>query len=196
MLPELQDVMREKPWDKQHTLPWDHIKQVWDKHWNAEKPLWLEKSPPNIIRTNDIQQHFKPAQFIIMVRNPYAQAEGLMRRNNWPAQKAANFALMCLRTQLENAKLLKNSLVLTYESLVSDPAGSCGNLAQFIPALSDLDDKASFEVHSIDGTLTRPITDLNMKKIESLPPKTRDTFTQAFTEHAALLHAWHYDLIV
>ena len=119
-----------------------------------------------------------------------------MRRNNWPAKKAANFALMCLRTQLENTKLLKNSLVLTYESLVSDPAGSCGSLAQFIPALSDIDHKASFEVHSIDGTLTRPITDLNMKKIESLPLTTRDTFTRTFKEDVALLDAWRYDLMV
>ena len=53
--------------------------------------MLLEKSPPNIIRTADIVNHFDPVKFVIMVRNPYAHAEGLMRRNNWTATRAARW---------------------------------------------------------------------------------------------------------
>jgi len=94
-LPELESLMREKPWDPAHTLPWPEIKRVWESYWNMDRPVLLEKSPPNLIRTQDILAHFHPVKFVVMVRNPYAQSEGLMRRNNWPVKRAANFSMMC-----------------------------------------------------------------------------------------------------
>ena len=187
--------MREKPWDAQHTLPWEIIKRVWDSYWNHDRALLLEKSPPNIIRTQDILKHFQPAQFIIMVRNPYAQAEGLIRRNNWPVKRAANFAIMCLHTQWANRRRLNSSAVLTYESLGGDPRKTCETLAQFLPALSDLDSHASFEVHSIDGVINRPIIDLNAKKIATLPEATIQSLNEVFSQHRTTLDAWGYKLL-
>lgn len=194
-LPELRDIMRDKPWDAEHRLPWPEIKTVWDSYWDRDKAVLLEKSPPNIIRTRDILSHFQPVKFVIMVRNPYAQAEGLMRRNEWPARRAANFALMCLRSQLENSRHLDNAQVLTYESLVQDPIGTCDNLSAFMPELSDMDASASFEVHSIDGTLTRPITDLNARKIATLSTDTIASLNEVFQQHLETIDAWGYDLL-
>jgi hypothetical protein len=195
-LPELKDVMRDKPWDAAHELPWPAIKQVWDSYWDQGKPVLLEKSPPNIIRTRDILAHFRPVRFVIMVRNPYAQSEGLMRRNNWPATKAANFAMMCLRTQLQNRRQLDDAVVLTYESLVEDPAGACASMARFLPELSDMDAGASFEVHSIDGTVSRPITDLNEKKIAALAADTVAALNEVFRRHRETMDAWGYPLLL
>lgn len=195
-LPELKDLMRDKPWDAGYKLPWQEIKTVWDSYWDASKPVLLEKSPPNIIRTRDILEHFQPARFVIMVRNPYAQSEGLMRRNAWPARRAANFAMMCLRTQLDNRRRLDDTAVLTYESLVRDPAGACEALGSFMPELSDLDADASFEVHSIDGTLSRPITDLNARKIAELPAQTLSALNEVFVTQRETLNAWGYELLV
>jgi len=73
------------------------------------------------------------------------------------------FSMMCLRTQLKNARELDNTLVMTYESLMQNPVQGCQKLTTFLPELSDMDYAANFEVHSIDGTLNRPITDLNPK---------------------------------
>lgn len=195
-LPELKELMRARPWDTDHTLPWEDIKVVWDTYWDTRKPVLLEKSPPNIIRTRDILAHFEPVRFVIMVRNPYAQSEGLMRRNNWTARRAANFAMMCLRTQLENRRQLQDAAVLTYESLVEDPAGACEALAAFMPELSDMDAAASFEVHSIDGTLNRPITDLNARKIAALPGDALETLHGVFSAQRETLDAWGYELLI
>ncbi len=194
-LPELKDLMRDRPWDAEHALPWPDIKAVWDAYWDPSKPVLLEKSPPNIIRTRDILAHFEPVRFVIMVRNPYAQSEGLMRRNNWSARRAANFAMMCLRTQLENRRQLEHAAVLTYESLVKDPAGTCKQLGAFMPELSDMDADASFEVHSIDGTLNRPITDLNARKIAELPDDAMESLSEVFREQRETLEAWGYELL-
>ena len=194
-LPEVKAFMRERPWDAAHTLPWPEIKRVWESYWDREKPVWLEKSPPNLIRTGEILAHFQPVKFIIMVRNPYAQGEGLMRRNHWPVTKAAKFALMCLRRQRENAQELENALVLTYESLVQDPAGACQRLTAFLPELGDMDPTASFEVHSIDGTIERPITDLNAKKIAALGQDTIAALNSIFEPQRETLEAWGYPLL-
>jgi hypothetical protein len=195
-LPELKEMMRESPWKADQVLPWPDIKNVWESYWDKSKPVLLEKSPPNLIRTREIQQHFQPVRFIVMVRNPYAQAEGLMRRNHWTASRAANFSMMCLRKQRENAQSLDDTLVMTYESLVEDPANACANMADFLPALSDMDPTASFEVHAIDGTLHRPITDLNSIKIAALDASDIATMNAIFLQHQDTINAWGYDLMV
>lgn len=177
-------------------MPWPDIKKAWDSHWDKSKPVLLEKSPPNLIRSRDILANFKPVKFIVMVRNPYAQAEGLMRRNQWAAQRAANFSMMCLSKQLANSRELEDTLVMTYEALVSDPAKACKKLANFMPELSDLDYQASFEVHSTDGTLNRPITDLNSKKMAALSTADIAIMHEIFEGHADTIRAWGYDVMI
>lgn len=194
-LPELKELMRDKPWDAARALPWPDIKAVWESYWDKDKPVWLEKSPPNLIRTRDIRAHFQPVKFIVMVRNPYAQAEGLMRRNHFTARRAANFSMMCLRRQLENARQLEDTLVMTYEALVQDPAAVCAQLAAFMPVLGDMDHAGHFEVHSIDGTVNRPITDLNSKKIATLSAASLAAMNDIFAQHRETLDAWGYSLI-
>jgi Sulfotransferase family len=195
-LPELENTMRDKPWDAERALPWPEIKKVWASYWDSSKPVLLEKSPPNLIRTRDILAHFEPVKFIIMVRNPYAHSEGLMRRNHWTAMRAASFSMMCLRRQLANVRELDNALVIRYESLVSDPAKTSAQLAAFMPELSDVNYEASFEVHSIDGTLNRPITDLNSKKIAALSTEDIATMHNVFLQHQDTITSWGYDVTV
>ncbi len=194
-LPELAGFMRDKPWDPGRPLPWPAIKAVWETYWDMGKPVLLEKSPPNLIHARDIVANFQPVKFIVMVRNPYAQSEGLMRRNHWPVGRAANFSMTCLRAQLQNARELDDVLVLTYESLVENPAQACQQLVSFMPELADMDHAASFEVHSVDGTLNRPITDLNTKKIAAIPPETLAAMNTIFSQHQETLTAWGYDVL-
>jgi hypothetical protein len=46
----------------------------WSPHWNLEKPVLVEKSPPNLIRLRFLQAVFPEASFLIVVRNPIAVA--------------------------------------------------------------------------------------------------------------------------
>ena len=57
-LPELAGLARDKPWDVTRPLPWPEIKAVWESVWDMSKPVLLEKSPPNLIRTQDIEANF------------------------------------------------------------------------------------------------------------------------------------------
>ena len=82
----------EDKWDEKKDIDWKHIHKVWDKYWDKSKGILLEKSPPNICRAINIDKEFHNAKFICLVRNPYAQAEGSIRRNNSSAKYAAQFA--------------------------------------------------------------------------------------------------------
>ena len=65
-----------------------------------------------------------------------------------------------------------------------------------MPELSDINTEASFKIHSIDGTLSRPITDLNTVKIASLSTATIASMNDVFAQHPETLKAWGYELLV
>ena len=118
-----------------------------------------------------------------------------MRRNNMSAKRAANFSIMCLRTQLNNARELDNALVLTYESLVLGPAKVTQKITDFIPQLNDMDCEADFTLDSIEGTLRRPITNLNAQKIDALSAASIASMNEVFLQHLQTLDAWGYQLL-
>lgn len=94
---------------------WQHIKSLWMEYWDRSRPVLLEKSPPNLIHAEAIQEAFNPSYFVCLVRNPYAQCESLIRRTGYTPREAAEFALACLRLQKQNLESLDHAY------LISDP---------------------------------------------------------------------------
>jgi len=193
-LPELREIMRKDPWNANAPLPWKRIKEVWEQYWDLSKPLLVEKSPPHIIRSNDIIEHFSPTHFLLMVRNPYAHCEGLMRRNKWSAQRAAQFTVRCLRQQADNAEKLNGALSFSYEDLVGDPLATAQRITSHIPGLGKLDHTKSFDLNSIDGRKSREIVDLNGKKIDNLSLGSLKTINHVLEENIDLMGYWGYEL--
>jgi len=193
-LPEVQAQMRERPWDATRVLPWAQIKSVWDGYWDHDKPFLLEKSPPNLIRTDAIRQHFQPLRFLLMVRDPYAHCEGLMRRNGWDAQRAAEFSVRCLRQQATNATTLPDSLAFTYEALADDPQSIARRIEAFLPGLGALNATDSFKADSLDGLVDRPILNLNDRKLEQLSPDTLQQINGVLSRHVDASQHWGYEL--
>ena len=194
-LPELELIMRDRPWRDELSLPWPHIKSVWLSYWDTSKPILLEKSPPHLIRARQIANHFQPVSFIVMARNPYALCEGLIRRNQWTAREAAEHALRCLLAQQENLQQFPDSLKITYESLTRNPVAESQRIIGFLPELESLDSQASFKIHSIDGTLDRPIVDLNPRKIAALSVEQIVDINSVLGQGQEALESWGYKLM-
>jgi len=180
-LPEVQAQMRERPWDATRVLPWAQIKSVWDGYWDHDKPFLLEKSPPNLIRTDAIRQHFQPLRFLLMVRDP-------------DAQRAAEFSVRCLRQQATNATTLPDSLAFTYEALADDPQSIARRIEAFLPGLGALNATDSFKADSLDGLVDRPILNLNDRKLEQLSPDTLQQINGVLSRHVDALQHWGYEL--
>ena len=174
-------------------MPWEKIKNVWDGYWDKDKPLLVDKSPPNILRANEISEHFDPSYFLIMVRNPYAHCEGLMRRNKDVARRAAMFAVRCLRQQMRNAKELQNTLCFTYEELASNPAETAKKIEAFLPQLGPLNYAQNFSLNSVDGVVERGIVNLNQKKLRRLSVGDLKTINSVLEKNADVMNYWGYD---
>jgi len=194
-LSEVSGVMRQTPWNSDLKLPWKDIKKVWDGYWDQDKPLLLEKSPPNLIRVDEIVAHFHPVHFLIMVRNPYAHCHSLMRRNNSSPRKAAEFTVRCMKQQWKNAEKLDNKLCFTYEQLATNPESISLEIQSFIPQLGELDHMQKFNVHSIGGVVEKGIVDLNKKKIQNLSVDDFEQINQILRRNADVMAYWNYEFL-
>jgi hypothetical protein len=123
----------------------DRIKKQWSYMYeNADAPILLEKSISNITRLKFLDEYFKPAYFIYLVRDGYAVSEGICRKakpykwGNMSYPKGYNLD-MCSKQWVEtDAKFeeqfkgLNNVLIVKYESLTKDPVNTLESITNFI----------------------------------------------------------------
>ncbi len=184
--------LRVAPWDARRPRPWDDIRATWDRIWGDERPIRLEKSPPNLARAAELEARFEDAAFVCLVRDPYATAEGLARRRGVPPMEvvterwsrvdalrhAALLWVRLARLQEQNLATLRRATPVTYEQLTDDPAGTAAALQRWLPELGTLDHAATFEAHSVHGRGDRPLTNLNADKLARLTDEEVDAVRQ------------------
>ncbi|UJA19997.1 sulfotransferase [Thermoleophilia bacterium SCSIO 60948] len=105
----------------------------WAEHWDLERPVLLEKSPPNMIRMRFLQAMFPGSLFIVVVRHPiavtYATKKWARTRSvaallrNWCAAQGD-----CLA----DAAHVERLRFVRYEDLIADPAAELDRLYAFI----------------------------------------------------------------
>jgi hypothetical protein len=194
-LPEIRQMVDyRRRWEEDMDYPWPAIKMVWLKYWDTSKPVLMDKSPPNLIRAESIQEHFKPAWFIVMARNPYAHCEGMMRRDKITIEAAAHFIIKCLRHQQQNAELLERNCVIRYEELVFDLQAVKRKLGQFMPELEAVVVDKLFPAHNYKSQRL-PVTDFNAESIGRLTAEQILSLNQVFAGEQELLAYFGYDLL-
>jgi hypothetical protein len=157
---------------------WPKIKKRWRREWShnpkfntAAPRVFLEKSPPNILRAAMLQKNFENSFFILMQRNPYAVAEGIRRRASLSIERCIRHWIRCAEQQIRNEQILQRAIKLNYEELSADPETCRRRIVDFIPVLDDLDICRHVSVHSLDGQLRQPIVNYNQKQIALLSPE-------------------------
>jgi len=193
-------IMRADPWNPDHTLPWPQIKEEWRKIWDTAKRVLLEKSPPNLIRAKAIADAFAPCWFIVMIRDPYAQCEGLARRRKrvfhaserTPSRERAmelcaerwtDFA----ERQIENIRTLERVVHFTYEELTDNTALVVDKLRCFMPELAEIDPTQKFRAHAATGKGSRVLTNLNGVKWRSLGRRNIEAINRVLSKRQDLL---------
>jgi hypothetical protein len=173
---------------------WSVIKRQWDLHWKQSNPrarIKLQKSPPDITRPDLIKKHFEDVKFIIMVRNPYAMVEGILRANpNATVEQAARHALRCLEIQLENSETYSTDLVLRYEDLTDNPDTSI----QDIMAYLNLNDIEYTQIFDVKGYVS-PIKNMNDSQIKKLTSFQLKQINEIFIPKKSVLLDCGYSII-
>jgi hypothetical protein len=93
----------------------------WSAHWDLTRPVLVEKSPPNLIRTRFLQALYPDAKQIIVMRHPIAVACATQKWS-WTSYTALiEHWLVCHEILVEDARHLPELLVIRYEDFVAHP---------------------------------------------------------------------------
>jgi len=196
-LPEVKYLMfdTQDRWNPKKDFDWEYIKKIWLRYWDISKPILIEKSPANILRAESIQKVFTPIMFLISFRDPYAQCESIIRRNNDTAEYAANFAIKSLKTQKNNIEKLKSEkLIISYEDLTEDPMKFYDELVKYIPELHDIVIDRKIRAHNLNNTPMK-MRNLNKDKINKLSCKELTIINKIFMKNKKLLEYFNYEII-
>jgi hypothetical protein len=143
------------------------IKRQWAFMYNdPRRPVLMEKSIVNAARTRWLQRHFPNSHFIVLMRNGYAVAEGIRRKENHPVDKGILQWKNSYEILLADMPHLANKLYLTYEALTAAPEESLGRICAFlgIGPMPPGTGQGAVKVHGERN----PVTDMNPASIARL----------------------------
>ena len=183
-----------RKWDESYSVDWNFVKNEWEKYWDLSLPILVEKSPPNLVRANDISNCFKPSFFIVFYRNPYAHCESLIRRKINNPTKAAEFALKCLTFQKQNIDELDNAIGVSYEELTNDISKTTQSLIEIFPELADINYNQEFSAHNFRNEKMK-ITNLNSENINRLSKEQINEINIIFKNKKSILDYFDYKII-
>lgn len=151
------------------------VKLVWDKEWNKfwDRPIKIEKSPPFICAHNIYPQVFSNYKYIVMFRNPFAVAEGMIRT----VMEKSGEHISAIEAIQHSVRVLEiceeiinnhseNTISFSYEDFTDDPEFYTNKLIEFIPELVSLEIK---EQYNIKRKYNSKIYNMNDEQINRIP---------------------------
>jgi hypothetical protein len=146
------------------------VQYDWSYYYQPRPGILLEKSPPNVLRSRWLQLHFRPSQFVAIIRHPYAVCEGIRRRDGHTIEEAALHWVRANECLLEDVKHLQDCLCLRYEELCQQPEDHLEKLESFLSLDAPIDRKVLStprSIHNIDA-IPQPICNLNERSLAQL----------------------------
>jgi hypothetical protein len=104
----------------------------WKSYWDVEKPVLLEKSPPNLIRTRFLQELFPNSYFIVVTRHPIAVAYATQKWSNTSLAELIEHWLICHEKFEQDKQHIRRLLVLRYEDFVEQPQAALETIYSFV----------------------------------------------------------------
>jgi hypothetical protein len=106
--------------------------EEWKTYWDLEKPVLLEKSPSNLIRTRFLQALFPNSYFVIVTRHPIAVSYATQKWSYTSLAELIEHWLVCHERFRQDEEHLRRLLVLRYEDFVEQPQTALGKIYSFL----------------------------------------------------------------
>lgn len=126
-IPEVREMMRNNPWNTKNDLNWGNIKSCWLKYLKkSHKDVFIEASPPNMMKVDQILKEFHPTRCIFYISNPYLQIASCIHRysKNMTLEAAIEHYtalwIMKAKVQQTNCQIHSNIPLITYENLCTN----------------------------------------------------------------------------
>jgi hypothetical protein len=106
---------------------------AWSPYWDLSRPLLLEKSPPNLLKTRFLQALYPDSSFVVIVRHPIPVSIPTARwRGTRRYDRMFEHWLRCHALFEADREHLRRVHVLQYEQLVRDPATVLHEVFEFL----------------------------------------------------------------
>lgn len=100
----------------------DRLLREWGAYHDLTKPVLLEKSPPNLIRSRYFQALFPGASFIFLVRHPIPVALATQKWSGTPVVELVLHWFVAHSLMLDDLASIHNYALIRYEDLVTSPS--------------------------------------------------------------------------
>lgn len=110
----------------------DRLRQSWQKHWDRNKTICVEKSPGNLLKTRFLQAAFPNAYFLVIKRHPVAVSLATQKWSLTPLHELFKHWLQCHKIFDEDKQKLDRLYELSYEDYIENPGKHLEEIAKFI----------------------------------------------------------------
>jgi len=106
----------------------------WEKYWDTSKGYLCEKSPPNLIHTQFLQEIFSDYEtyFITITRHPVPVSLATQKRSLTSLDNLIEHRCICHEQYMEDRKGLKNEIMFSYENLIQNPEKILWDISSFL----------------------------------------------------------------
>src|SRR6476620_12583816 len=104
----------------------------WNPHWDPSRPVLVEKSPPNAMRTRYLQAMFPGARFVVMTSHPIAVAIATSKWTRSSLPRMIEHWLRCYEPLVGAAPHVEHLRMLRYEDLVTRPDEELAEVQRFV----------------------------------------------------------------
>jgi hypothetical protein len=192
-------------WEPSKRIEWSSVQATWFARISFIEKLVgpidvvIEKSPPNLVRADQLVNSFPINRIVAFNRNPYANCASILYRRYDPENKVESDRIGILK-KLASIWVFRSTwlsrwieafepVFFTYEQFCSDPKAQIQKIVNVLPSLAGVDVHKPFKVkdYPIQG-----IHDQNERQIAKLSERERSAIGQELTPHENLLTFFNY----
>lgn len=174
---------------------WERSRRAWHFQAEAYQPdasVLALGSPPFLLIAKELATHFVEAQFLVMVRNPYAMVEGILRGTPGALDPAAaaRHVMVALQHQRANQqKLGERAICFDYETMCREPDSVAAKISALVPQLGGVLLSRKLPVK---GNYDEELRDMNADQIARLTPHQISAANSVFDADWPLLEYFGY----
>lgn len=179
-------------------MDWEFIKNTWKTYLNeSKKQIFIESSPPTMVRLNSMLETFRPRGMVLFISNPYLQIASCIHRYSKnesidvAAKRFTELWLEKAKIQADNKSSHPSTPLISYEFFCTNPAQACN---QALSSLEHQDppDSVNLTIKGKKNTLISTIMDMTPRHLSFLGKDGVSIINETLTSQIDILEFFGY----